>query len=239
MRKPFFFKTLALLMACMLCQPGAYAQEYDETWNIDGVEYAFSAAQAIVIGCYSQHLVAPPEVNLYFDDGDGDGYDRIVPVTTIGNSAFYGSDLVTVDLGRNVCDLFYHSFYNCTSMTDIVCRSTTPPTVNSAFSSGMYSRVTVHVPSSALTAYKNDTDWKKFTNIVAITSEWGVDINSTSFPDAKFRNYLLTLYPKGYRNVRSYSPGHSLCWRLDQGRSRIWHAPCRSWSADCRADTKT
>lgn len=184
-------------MACLLCHSSAYAQEYDNTWTIDGVEYAWTSGEAAVIDCYSQHLVAPPEVNLYRDDG-GEYVDRIVPVGNVARNAFEGSSLITVDLGPNVTDLNYHCFYNCNSMTDIVCRSTTPPYVNYAFSSSMYSRVTVHVPASAYNTYKANTEWKKFTNIVVIDSEWGVDINSTNFPDANFRNYLLTKYPKGY-----------------------------------------
>ncbi len=191
------FKLLAIVMACLLCHSGAYAQEYDDTWTIDGVEYAWSSGVAAVIGCYSQHLVAPPEVNLYRDDG-GEYVDRIVPVGDVARNAFEGSSLITVDLGPNVTDLNYHCFYNCNSMTDIVCRSTIPPYVNYAFSSSMYSRVKVHVPASAYNTYKAHAEWKKFTNIVVIDSEWGVDINSTNFPDANFRNYLLTQYPKGY-----------------------------------------
>ena len=197
MIKKSHFKLLAIVMACLLCHSGAYAQEYDDTWTIDGVEYAWSSGEAAVIGCYSQHLVAPPEVNLYRDDG-GEYVDRIVPVGNVARNAFEESSLITVDLGPNVTDLNYHCFYNCNSMTDIVCRSTIPPYVNYAFSSSMYSRVKVHVPASAYNTYKAHAEWKKFTNIVVIDSEWGVDINSTNFPDANFRSYLLTQYPKGY-----------------------------------------
>ncbi len=197
MIKKSHFKLLAIVMACLLCHSGTYAQEYDDTWTIDGVEYAWSSGEAAVIGCYSQHLVAPPEVNLYRDDG-GEYVDRIVPVGNVARNAFEESSLITVDLGPNVTDLNYHCFYNCNSMTDIVCRSTIPPYVNYAFSSSMYSRVKVHVPASAYNTYKAHAEWKKFTNIVVIDSEWGVDINSTNFPDANFRSYLLTQYPKGY-----------------------------------------
>ena len=203
MRKLLQFKTLAILMACVLSVPLASAQDYDDIWDIDGVQYKFYAGEAMVVGCDVDDLDIPPEVNLaYENEYDGVLYDRIVPVSIIGNSAFNNSWIGTVDLGKNVTALYYHSFYNCSYLTDIVCRSTTPPIVNSAFSSDMYSRVTLHVPSSALSAYKNNSEWKKFTNIVAITSEWGVDINSTNFPDNIFRNYLLTLYPKGYLTRR-------------------------------------
>ena len=224
MNNKTLLKSLALLLACMMCVPSVNAQgyEYDDTWNIDGIEYAWEAAEAVVIGrSYGvTRLVIPDEVNLYLSVQKSDGIDRIVPVAIIGNSVFMDDVIETVDLGPNVSDLRYHSFYNCTDLTDIVCRSTTPPYVNDAFSSNMYSRVTLHVPSSALTAYKNHTEWKKFTNIVAITSEWGVDINSTNFPDANFRNYLLSLYPKGYLTREDIQN----CTTLDLGSKSISNA---------------
>ena len=202
MRKLLQFKTFAILMACVLSAPLANAQDYDDIWEIDGVQYKYYAGEAMVVGCDVDDLDVPPEVNLAYEDNYGDLCDRIVPVSIIGNSAFNDSWIGTVDLGKNVTALYYHSFYNCSYLSDIVCRSTTPPSVNSAFSSDMYSRVTLHVPSSALSAYKNHSEWKKFTNIVAITTEWSVDINSTNFPDYSFRSYLLSLYPKGYLTHR-------------------------------------
>jgi len=187
-------------MTCLSCWLTSSAQyEFNDIWTIDGVDYAFYAGSAVVVNYEGQYLDVPPEVNLYMtNEYDDEQIDRILPVAEIANSAFENSWLVTVDLGKNVDFLRYHSFYNCTDLTDIVCRGGAPPEVNSAFSSDMYSRVTVHVPSQYLSTYKNNIEWKKFTHIVAIDSEWGVDINSTNFPDAIFRNYMLELYPKGY-----------------------------------------
>jgi hypothetical protein len=61
------------------------------------------------------------------------------------------------------------AFSNCNSLTDVYCNAKKiPETSGGAFYNSSISSATLHVPASALDAYKNATPWKNFNTIVAI-----------------------------------------------------------------------
>ena len=116
-------------------------------------------------------------------------------VTTIANWAFEScSSLTRLTIDSGMTSMGTNVFNGCTALNLIICNATTPPTMyGSTFPSTVLNNATLIVPSSAVNAYRNATYWSNFANIVS-----GVVINSTNFPDAKFRSYLLGKYPKGY-----------------------------------------
>lgn len=119
-------------------------------------------------------------------------------VTSIGYGAFFGcSCLTSITLPKDVKSIeefaFKKSgityltilgkpsigeeaFEGCKKLTDVYCYSTEVPPAESAFSDffnftpiTLYlSRITLHVPESALEAYKNTEPWSRFGTIVAI-----------------------------------------------------------------------
>ena len=116
-------------------------------------------------------------------------------VTTIASWAFEGcSSLKSLTIGSGMTSIGATAFSGCTALNTIVCNATMPPSISgNTFPASVLNNATLIVPSSAVNAYRNATYWSNFANIVS-----GVVINSTNFPDAKFRNYLLGKYPKGY-----------------------------------------
>lgn len=119
-------------------------------------------------------------------------------VKTVFHYAFYGcNNLTSIDIGSGCQGIGDEAFWYCTSLTSFTCRATSPPhAYSNTFPSSVTSNATLYVPASAISAYKNANHWKNFSNIKMIPGT-GVEINATNFPDSKFRNYLLSLYPQG------------------------------------------
>lgn len=119
-------------------------------------------------------------------------------VTALRTECFWKCyNLKTVVIG-SAMQIISDGFKACSSLTSITCKAMTPPSISSAtFDSDRYTNATLYVPADAVEAYKSAAYWKNFTNIKAIPGT-GIDINATNFPDANFRSYMLSLYPKGY-----------------------------------------
>ena len=122
-------------------------------------------------------------------------------VIYIENNTFQNcTNLRTVVIGSGCEFISEKAFFGCPSLTSITCYATTPPTIVQgalAFEYSTATSATLYVPASAIEAYKNAVDWKRFTNIKMIPGTY-LEINATNFPDANFRSYLLSLYPAGY-----------------------------------------
>ena len=83
-------------------------------------------------------------------------------VTTISLGAFYQSKLTSIDLPASVTSIGNNAFYGCTSLTSITIRATTPPTLDSSYSSTFPTTsqsYTIYVPASAVDTYKTTSRW--------------------------------------------------------------------------------
>ena len=99
-------------------------------------------------------------------------------VTEIKAGTFVNcSNFKTVSIPASVNYIGMFSFVGCSSLQTITMASATPPDLyagaegQSPFDSDAYSKITVIVPKGALTAYRGNAKWDKFTNIVEL---WGV-----------------------------------------------------------------
>ena len=88
-------------------------------------------------------------------------------VTSIGNSAFAGcSGLTSVTVGSGVKKIDKQAFANCPELADVYCYAENVPNTNSEAFDGSYIEfATLHVPASAVNAYKNTEPWSKFKKI--------------------------------------------------------------------------
>ncbi|MFI3240718.1 MAG: leucine-rich repeat domain-containing protein, partial [Bacteroidales bacterium] len=88
-------------------------------------------------------------------------------LTEIGGTAFLScSSLTAIDLPKSLTEIGGYAFYYCSKLTDIKVNWETPLTVTSAEVFSTYSTATLTVPVGTLEAYKADSFWGQFYNIV-------------------------------------------------------------------------
>ena len=109
--------------------------------------------------------------------------DIIIPegVTFINWGTFYGcNQLNMVDLGSGVTEISPEAFQGCNHLTDLYCRAQQPPIAtydmetDDTFIKTHYSKTTLHVPASAVNAYRSTLPWSRFKHIVAIEEATGI-----------------------------------------------------------------
>jgi len=119
-------------------------------------------------------------------------------VDAIGAHAFKNSGISYLVIPATVEDIGYHAFEGC-GFSSIECYSTEPGIMSTwgwgvDYSAG--SADCLYVLPGVLSDFQDSYRWQGYCrNIMALDV---VMINSTNFPDANFRNYLLSLYPDGY-----------------------------------------
>ena len=91
-------------------------------------------------------------------------------VTSIGSDAFYGcSGLTSITVGSGIKTIDYEAFASCPELTDVTCNAeNVPNTDTQAFKDSYIEYTTLHVPASAVNAYKVAAPWKNFKSIVDI-----------------------------------------------------------------------
>ena len=134
--------------------------------------------------------------------------NTIIPegVTSIGKWVFCLCDgLTSVTIPESVTSIGEFAFECCSNLKDVYCSATNPPVAQhyikfdmyysgyaDSFDSQTIGQATLHVPASAINAYKTTEPWSKFGTIVALSNtDTEVEINETNFPDENFRNWLL------------------------------------------------
>ena len=94
-------------------------------------------------------------------------------VTTIELSEFYGcTSLTSIEIPNSVTSIGEYAFSGCDGLKDVYCYAEhVPETANSTFANVKLENATLHVPASALDAYKIQNPWSSFKNIIALTEE--------------------------------------------------------------------
>jgi hypothetical protein len=67
--------------------------------------------------------------------------------------------LSTIEIPEGLTNIYTRAFSGCTSLSKVICRATTPPTLNTLAFHETPSDKTLYVPDSALDAYKASTNW--------------------------------------------------------------------------------
>ena len=91
-------------------------------------------------------------------------------VTNIGGNAFSGcSSLSSITISNSIKSIDGMAFAECPVLTDVTCLAeNVPDTYWNIFDGSYIGSVTLHVPASAIEAYKNTYAWSSFKSIVPI-----------------------------------------------------------------------
>ena len=94
-------------------------------------------------------------------------------VTSIGNSAFYGCDILTsVIISENVKSIGSNAFRRCTNLTDVYCYAeNVPETGGGVFDELPIERATLRVFQNSLDQYRATSPWSRFGFIVPVGAE--------------------------------------------------------------------
>ena len=123
----------------------------------------------------------------------------IIPnsVTTIKRSAFDGCmSLTSIEIGTGVTSIQSISqangaFANCTSLTSIICKATTPPTLghNNVFSNT--NNCPIYVPAESVEAYKTANNWSTYASRIVAIEDAILFTPTNGDPTISVKNYQL------------------------------------------------
>jgi hypothetical protein len=113
-------------------------------------------------------------------------------VITIGRYAFYDcSGLKSIEIPNSVTSIDGDAFSGCTNLTNVYCFAEELPHIFfEIFSDTPIEKSILHVPESAINAYKTTYPWSKFGSIVALTNQ-EMSVESMRIDDSYFDYYQL------------------------------------------------
>ena len=152
---------------------------YDYAFNNCKSLQAFDFSEITSIGtsafynCDSFNEINLPNISSLGDQSfyDCDGITKVTlsdKISTIPYYSFYGCDnLQEVILGTSVSSFGTYAFEDCRQLTKIYCNAPAPPSVNSnyPFYYTIPTSATLYVPEYAMSSYKLDPYWSKFTSV--------------------------------------------------------------------------
>jgi hypothetical protein len=93
--------------------------------------------------------------------------DLVYPnLSKINDYAFYMSKLTSVTIPDSVTEIGKYVFYNCSSLTSVYCKATTPPTLGTYVFSGNSSDRKIYVPMESVDVYKAATGWSDYSSSI-------------------------------------------------------------------------
>lgn len=200
--KPHYLYLKTLLLLLLLAGTAVTASAYD--FYKDGIYYNRTSSSTVeVTGDFEEDspCIAIDETNYSgrVDIPRQVTYNGVTyTVDAIGAHAFKNSGISYLVIPATVEDIGYHAFEGC-GFSSIECYSTEPGIMSTWGWGTDYvagSADCLYVLPSVLSDFQDSFRWQGYCrNIMALDL---VMINSTNFPDANFRNYLLSLYPDGY-----------------------------------------
>ena len=110
-------------------------------------------------------------------------------VTSIGYLTFYNcSKLTSVTIPNSVTSIESYAFYNCKDLKNVYCYAEkVPSTVTDAFKDSYIEYATLHIPESAIDAYKTTEPWSGFGTIKALEGSEG-ETKKCETPTISFAN---------------------------------------------------
>lgn len=93
-------------------------------------------------------------------------------ITSIRNAFYDESTLESVVIPASVTEIGYLAFYNCTSLSTVYCKATTPPATyvynNQTWTpfDGNAAFRRIYVPEASVNSYRNDSDWSRYASAI-------------------------------------------------------------------------
>lgn len=88
-------------------------------------------------------------------------------ITAIGHLTFYGcKNLASVILPGSVEEIDTFAFANCENLTNMICKSTTPPLMGLNIFGNKPNKCTIHVPAKNVKAYKSANGWEFYKDTI-------------------------------------------------------------------------
>ena len=111
-------------------------------------------------------------------------------VTSIGNTAYYNcSGLSSITIPNSVTSIEFSAFSNCPELTDVTCLAENVPyTSSDAFDGSYITYATLHVPASAVDAYKSTAPWSNFKSFVAVDGSEIPETPKCATPTITYKN---------------------------------------------------
>lgn len=118
--------------------------------------------------------------------------------------SFEGAEALTkIMLPINVEAIGYNAFSGCKSLKDIYIYATVPPTLADGALNNLDKSVTVYVPSSAVSLYKNAEGWNNLTIKSLDINEKSITVNLPN-EDGRYKNMTLELQNVQSKQVYKY-----------------------------------
>lgn len=94
-------------------------------------------------------------------------------VILIAYNAFAGcTSLPLIDLPSTITSIAMTAFNNCTSLMTIICRATTPPTIQTNTFTNVPATCLIYVPDNSVDTYKGTTNWSARADYIKPLSQY-------------------------------------------------------------------
>ena len=132
-------------------------------------------------------------------------------VTSIGDWAFSGcNSLTTIVLPKKMKNIGSKAFANCGELLDVYCYAESLPSTKADIFDGSYPEyITLHVPASALDAYRTNAPWSSFGTIKSLTNELVTEITLSQQIETMTEGESLTLTATV---APTYATDRSITW---------------------------
>ena len=152
-----------------------YSDEDTEITNLIIPNSVTSIGYRAFYGCSGLTSVSIPNSVTSIGSNAFEGCSGLTSITipnsvaSIGISAFGNcSKLTTITIGSGIKTIYSSAFASCPELTDVTCYAeNVPSTGTDAFKDSYIEYATLHVPTSAVNAYKVADPWKNFKSIMA------------------------------------------------------------------------
>ena len=178
------------------------------------------------LGCSSLGSIVIPNSVDSIKYGAFTGCSSLVSVT-IPNSVTFVDDfaftdcsaLTTVTIGSSVKEIGTIAFRNCPALADVYCLAEeVPTTAIDAFQNSPVENATLHVPASAVEAYKAAEPWNGFKDIVPLEGE---SIETTYYTSSTGRIDIYSIDGKLIGSAADQSEAARIINNLPSGTSTI------------------
>ena len=139
--------------------------------------------------------------------------------TGMTQGEFYGcTSLSEINLPSSLTSVGINSFRNCSGLTGVVCRATTPPSLANVSAFNNTNNCPIYVPDASLEAYKTATNWNAYADRIrpiseiegGVVTEMGYELKNDGTLSQNDAYFVVGFIP--------IVGGHSIKWSVPNGK---------------------